>query len=960
MTIKGLTPEQSELYRQAIFNRESGGSGGYSAVSSNNYLGGYQMGTPALKEAGLVRMDALNNNSALNNDAYWTIPGGKQTFLNSPDIQDKAFYTYTNKNYDYLRNGGRINDNTPTGDVAGYLGASHLTGGPGVAINGLGAVDANNVSNTSYFGLAKSAVTGGLTDLPANATIRNAAYKVSNALSVKGNGSPPKLLGKTGLKNVVSLDLAGQGIGEETVPEKIKNPLEKFSSFNSIFTLSVLDSNKINNPDSSYKKSDLGRIILRSGGGFSDNRVKTAYTSSYNPDGKFEFYIDNVSIDGIIAYNKKTQGTNSINISFDVYEPYSVGLFLQSLKLATIEAKYTSYTQAPLLLTLQFVGYDSDGNPVPTDDTLDRHIPIKISTIDMKVNGGGSMYNVSAIPWNEVAFSDQNTRLPQDTVISGKTVQEILQSGPRSLQAWINSTLEQIRKNNKPKDENSGQQGDGKKTPQSNVPAAVPNEIAIIFPSTLDSATASKEKSISSDDKKLSVNPNTKQVTSIQSKLTLQRNSSNLFEQSKDSLNEIGKSKMPFKIDSAGSSAPVDEEKTRASDDNTRVIRKANYYDPANKEFRFPQGTSITTVISEILLMSEYCRTNVVNGDPKKPGLIKWFRIESQVFVMESTDENNSLGETPTLTVYRVVPYYVHEHHFMSPSNQPRGYDYLTKQAVKEYNYIYTGKNVDILDFDITINNSAFTTLYADKNNFAGDLSPQQRSAVSESSNAISSNSSPAGSDPQQGARAQGRQYEKDTSKVGGPPDDIRSLVAKNFHEALMNDYNGEMINLSMEIMGDPYFIADSGMGNFTDKPKSSNLNLNGSVNYQSGEVDVVVNFRTPVDIDPTTGYADFGHTELVQGFSGLYVLTEIKNQFVKGKFTQVIQGYRRPNQKVEALPGNKPSSASEPKIKDNSAPLTTSPAEKSAGTTTPVLDAQEKGNKSPAVELWETKVYGD
>jgi hypothetical protein len=109
------------------------------------------------------------------------------------------------------------------------------------------------------------------------------------------------------------------------------------------------------------------------------------------------------------------------------------------------------------------------------------------------------------------------------------------------------------------------------------------------------------------------------------------------------------------------------------------------------------------------------------------------------------------------------------------------------------------------------------------------------------------------------------------------------------------------MDNLHMDIIGDPYYIVQSGMGNYTSRATQyTNLNTDGSVNYQNGEVVVNINFRSPIDINQTTGMYDFGNTSKsapVIQYSGLYKITTIVNRFKEGQFTQTLSGYRMPQQ---------------------------------------------------------------
>jgi hypothetical protein len=119
------------------------------------------------------------------------------------------------------------------------------------------------------------------------------------------------------------------------------------------------------------------------------------------------------------------------------------------------------------------------------------------------------------------------------------------------------------------------------------------------------------------------------------------------------------------------------------------------------------------------------------------------------------------------------------------------------------------------------------------------------------------------------------------------------------------------MVDLNMQILGDPYFIAQSGAGNYTAQPTQfHNLNDDGSVSYQNGEVDIVINFRTPIDINQSTGLYNFGpntDTAPVMQFSGLYKLTNVSSVFAGGTFKQTLVGYRRPMQE-STKPELKPS----------------------------------------------------
>lgn len=671
------------------------------------------------------------------------------------------------------------------------------------------------------------------------------------------------------------------------------NILELFTSYTTIFTISALTSNQLNFPDSSssYKNNQLGEIILRSAAGKPDNRVATAYKTSANPSGKYDFYIDNIEIGSLITYDKRTKGTNSTNISFDIFEPYSLGMFMQALQLAAAtvsdQGPAVNYTEIPYLLTIEFIGYDSAGNIIPIGDVLNRHIPFTFGQMEMEITAQGCRYKVTAVPYNESALADSVNVLKSDMKISGTTVQEILQSGPNSLQRWLNERSKEMAKQ-------------GSETGKEEY---VPDEIVIIFPK--DNAVLSSPDMADDEGQPATVNPNQAEGSSkVQEKLTLNKTSTavpgsagsvTLLVQSSETLNSIGSSKMGFDLNTGGDSQLKPKDVIQKDPDKPNS-RKENVYDPKDKVFKFTQGTTIINAITEVLLMSEFCKTGVLQPSDKS-GLKKWFRVETQVYLLKPTPGNNNRAKIPKLYVFKVVEYLVHEHRFKPPASKPQGYEELKKNAVKEYNYIYTGKNVDILNFNIRLNAGMFTTAYADRNALSGSVYSQiNGQGIDRGGQPTTDESNKVSNERGVPNAPVGEQFRRYTNPGGGPNDDYRSLIAKNFYESLLNS-QGDMLTAEIEVIGDPYYIADSGMGNFSDIPVNFNENSNGSMNYQSGEVDIIVNFRTPIDYNGITGNLDFVNGVENSGFSGLYNVQEVLNTFKGGKFTQMIKAIRRPIQ---------------------------------------------------------------
>ena len=111
---------------------------------------------------------------------------------------------------------------------------------------------------------------------------------------------------------------------------------------------------------------------------------------------------------------------------------------------------------------------------------------------------------------------------------------------------------------------------------------------------------------------------------------------------------------------------------------------------------------------------------------------------------------------------------------------------------------------------------------------------------------------------------------------------------------------------MDLTVLGDPYYLADSGQGNYSSPTLTKAYTADGTMDYQNSEVEVVVNFRTPIDYNRTDGSMIFPEdTVPVKSFSGLYKVNTVENKFEGGKFIQVLSLIRRNNQESDiGIPG--------------------------------------------------------
>ena len=279
-------------------------------------------------------------------------------------------------------------------------------------------------------------------------------------------------------------------------------------------------------------------------------------------------------------------------------------------------------------------------------------------------------------------------------------------------------------------------------------------------------------------------------------------------------------------------------------------------------------------------------------------GMITWYRIETDVYIVPGSKEVLRSGNTPNIYVYRVVPYKVHSSIFNNPTAPAIGISELKSVAAKEYNYIYTGLNKDIIDFDIKFDHAFFTSIAGDM----GQASADSKNSVTGETTSSGEKAVPGVKDGNQSQMIDGKTKNTVTNENGRTtlsglhPE---SQIARDFNEALVTS-PVDLVAVDLTILGDPYYIADSGMGNYNalQVPGVLNITADGSMNYQNGEVDIELNFRTPLDYG-NDGYMEFpgGGTAPVGEFSGLYQVLFCANSFSGGNFTQTLQTIRRKNQ---------------------------------------------------------------
>lgn len=693
-----------------------------------------------------------------------------------------------------------------------------------------------------------------------------------------------------------------------------KNPLNDFASYNYIITMGVLTSEELNMPDVSYRTNGLQHVICKSAGGAGGAKVLTAFEREGR---KIEFYIDNLEMKQIVHPNPRSRGTNATHITFDIIEPYSMGLFVQAMQIGAREAGHRNFLEAPYVLQIEFVGYKDDGS-IHRPPRTTRLFPFKWSKGEFQVTSQGSTYNMIGIPYNEQAFGDSAQTLPIDIELTGRTLNEILQTGVGSLATVINTHLLRNRAQTSgvepdeyvfisPKDRTSlnlaiqsvGDEEDrATGTPHPQYGYADGDRRNINLQESIDSIREGRFLGTGV------IKPYQDYVND-QLGYILRR--SNLgeaikqFNESDENVNDIGKSPITIN-DPLGPGAVPFGQASFDYDAETGLLKRDNItIDPSRRSIKFPKGTKLQRILEELVLISDYGE----NADPEKPadnlGFVNWFRIEANIYNVNNSEQEGRTGRPPKVIVFRLIPWKAHKSIFAPPNAPIGGYENIERNIAREYNYMYTGKNIDVIDFNLEFKNAFFQAISptANRNQDSIGLGSQASLAASEEAGTeLELEEAPANT---QGDGGTIRIDIPQSSITGGAVSETAKIqLARQFNDALINS-NVDLVSTTMKIWGDPYYLADSGMGNYTAR-EGNNINLTAdtTMDYQSGQVDIKLNFRTPIDIRDN-GMYDFGDNVLVDSFSGLYRVQTLTSTFSGGQFMQELNLLRRPNQRLNS-----------------------------------------------------------
>jgi hypothetical protein len=705
-------------------------------------------------------------------------------------------------------------------------------------------------------------------------TNTSASSALLNSTNINSLGSlPGSLFGiDAGLGQYGITDISKSGQSSSNVAPK-PNILDSYPTYTYRFALMMVPpgtyNDTIDNP-SSFVPSN---VLIASAGLFGNNTFTR--NALFNDD----FYFENVEIETIIGLNSETRGSNAISLKFEILEPYGCTL-LNRLIDATAGISGSNYLSMPYIMQIDFVGYDNNGSPVNPIPGTTKVIPFQLIAMKIKYSERGTVYSVEGIPVNHSSYSDTQVRIPANFEISATKVND-----------FFNAIAQQTNTSTNRQESVATSQAQRVQQLQG---ATTDNQIQAYVNAQNSSAAANTDISSQSTI-----------VTGVKDALNTWH--ANLVNNN----NQMVKDEYEFIFDPDIAKATLtipkrtDPKNTQFLSDTDRKDYKvkgaqssqnqgAYTLDYNTNTFRINAGTSIIDLINNVLRNSSYMTTQITDSNAgnqasQVPGSAtqnknvpyQHWRITTEVKLLDYDKVRNTYAKKITYHINKYTMYNIR--YPFAPQGKATKY-------VKDYQWLFTGKNSNIIDLDLTFEGLFYTAVTA----YPAQAQSTSMQSVTDNNTKQTENIlippqgnvSPTRNQPVSGIMS--------AMAPGYAAKDTLTTLAADLHANLLSTSQSDMINVTMTIVGDPDFIKQDDILYIGDQV----TNMSGSIPMDNGEVDVKITFNSAGDYDMNTGLLSKTTYQATNNvFTGLYRVMTVVSSFSGGQFTQKLSMIRLPNQ---------------------------------------------------------------
>ena len=322
---------------------------------------------------------------------------------------------------------------------------------------------------------------------------------------------------------------------------------------------------------------------------------------------------------------------------------------------------------------------------------------------------------------------------------------------------------------------------------------------------------------------------------------------------------------------------------------NTTANVKGNTF--SKRTITVPEGTSMQAFIEAVVRESDFYRNQFdANGEAiGSSDTLTAMRTVTRLNILNETGGGG--GNRPQYEfIWAVRPFIVSANYFKKDAQDLAS----NVEPVRTYNYLYTGQNKDILDFNITYRFAFYQALQYFKQGGKDDAATSTYSGEGtqeeDTTGTGGSGSTQVTTEP---VRTKKDGFVADLNTPNGE-------VATIF-EKIIQDPSADLIVTQMEIIGDPLWIEQKSVSNksYVDSfaAGSPSIDTNGAVTTDEYEIYIQMNFKTPTDLDDETGLFKIQDAAF---FQGKYKVFICESRFAGGLFTNVLQMVRMRHQQED------------------------------------------------------------
>ena len=683
--------------------------------------------------------------------------------------------------------------------------------------------------------------------------------------------------------------------GATSAIEVVPNPLHAYSSYTyglSWHMLTKDDFNTMaNDPTGDWKP---GHTLVASAGKYGGT------DSGFERDDNFldDFYFDNFKMTSIIGSQAGNAGTNAVELSFTLIEPYGITLIDRMIDACINEVDGKNYLEIPYLLVINFYGYDDDG--IGSQIVSQRkYIPIKLISMGIKAGVKGAEYAITGVPYAHSGFQESIAAVPANFEVKASTLQDFFKNDA-TVDARTKASFNERQESDAKAQKDTSTQAEDAQTRE-----------------TTQKRTAlagGKTDAERQEDSGYTVASFTSAYNTWQ-ELTVKNNNATDFNTisvkfDKAILDAFNGEGGKIVAEKAQQKTQVAEKNPKNQKERAQTIQADAGKGTGKPDFNVSKwnvrgGDSITAVINNAMLNSNYIRKQLIdptkgveqNAEELKKDLL-WWKIIPSVQMRKFCTQNSRWFMDIT---YNVVSYTVYNRtHPNAPKSMPTGYQ-------KDYQYLYTGHNNDIIDFAIEFDTAFYTAVSVDrgKNQSVTTTPGKEEDRLNEQ--ALSKGDDKAAKSAVTPAKIVNVAGQENATTGGNKNKDGKAVAAASLADQQNNGGGADQLSVRLKIVGDPQFIKQDDVyytpaarqyeSEETKYGQGFVGGEDGSIAMDGGEVHVRLSWRTPTDIDEETGFMRVDTRYTTSAFSGIYRVISVESILTQGKFEQTLELVRLPDQ---------------------------------------------------------------